>query len=234
MNITSLLVAAAALAFAIAPYLSAPFTGYDPTAFPVVIDRPAVQPAGYAFAIWGLIYLGLIAHAAFGLIARAGHPDWARPRLPLLAALVLGTGWIALALFDPVPATVAILLMAGAANLAFLRAPSQTDRWLLSAPLALFAGWLTAASAVSVGVLLAGYGVLSNTAAALVMLAVTLGVALAVQRARPGQPAYAATVVWALIGVAVANRTDNLPVLIAALAGAVALASITALMSSRQ
>ena len=40
--------------------------GYDPGQFPVVIARPSIQPAGYAFAIWGLIYAWLMAHAGFG------------------------------------------------------------------------------------------------------------------------------------------------------------------------
>ncbi|GAB1480973.1 seryl-tRNA synthetase [Paracoccaceae bacterium] len=204
---TAFLILLATLAFAVAPYLSAPFTGYDPAAFPVRIERPAVQPAGYAFAIWGLIYLGLLAHAVFGLIARADHPDWQRPRLPLLAALVLGSGWIALALFDPLIATAVILLMAGTAIMAFLRATPTPDFWALSAPLALFAGWLTAASAVSVGVLVAGYGLLSNSAAALVMMALAVALSLLIQRRNARQPLYSAAVVWALIGIAVANGT---------------------------
>ena len=223
---TAFLILLATLAFAVAPYLSAPFTGYDPAAFPVRIERPAVQPAGYAFAIWGLIYLGLLAHAAFGLIARADHPDWQRPRLPLLVALVLGSGWIALALFDPFIATAVILLMAAAAIAAFLRAEPGRDFWLLSAPLALFAGWLTAASAVSMGVLLAGYGILSNTAAALAMMALAVGLTLLIQRRNPRQPLYSAAVVWALIGIAMANRADNTTVMIAALAGAAALSAL--------
>ena len=226
---TAFLILLATLAFAVAPYLSAPFTGYDPAAFPVRIERPAVQPAGYAFAIWGLIYLGLIAHAAFGLFARADHPDWQRPRLPLLAALVLGSGWIALALFDPFIATAVILLMALAAIMAFLRADTGRDFWLLSAPLALFAGWLTAAGAVSVGVLVAGYGILSNTAAALTMMAAALVVAFVVQRRNARQPLYSAAVVWALIGIAVANRIDNTTVMLAALAGTAALSALITL-----
>lgn len=221
---TAFLLLLTTLAFAVAPYLSAPFTGFDPAAFPVQIERPAVQPAGYAFAIWGLIYLGLMGHAAFGLTARADHPDWQRPRLPLIAALVLGSGWIALALFQPLVATGVILLMAAAAVLALLRARPAQDFWLLSAPLALFAGWLTAASAVSVGVMLAGYGLLSNSAAALTMIAVALAVAGWVQGQTPRQPLYSGAVIWALTGIAVANG-GTLPLVTgAALAAALVLA----------
>ena len=56
---TSLLVLLAALAFALSPLLSSGFNGFAPDQFPIPQDNPPVQPAGYAFAIWGLIYLWL-------------------------------------------------------------------------------------------------------------------------------------------------------------------------------
>ena len=81
----------ATLAFAAAPAFTPSFRGYDPGTFPVQIANPSVQPAGYAFAIWGLIYLWLIAHAGFGLWARHEDPAWRRTRLPLTGAVLLGT-----------------------------------------------------------------------------------------------------------------------------------------------
>lgn len=116
----------AVLAMMAAPALTPAFTGYDPATFPVRIDRPAIQPAGYAFSIWGVIYLWLLAHAAFGLFKRKGDPAFLRPALPLMISGLLGSVW-----------------------------------------LAIYAGWLTAVCGVSVSVILAGYGVLPNTASAL-------------------------------------------------------------------
>ena len=52
-----------ALAFALAPALTNPFTGFTADQLPVPQIDPPIQPAGYAFAIWGLIYLWLIASA---------------------------------------------------------------------------------------------------------------------------------------------------------------------------
>jgi hypothetical protein len=92
---------------------------------------------------------------------------------------------------------------------------------LLSAPQAIFAGWLTAAAAVSTGILIAGHGVLSNSGSALAMLALVLGIALVVQARKPRMPVYGLTVIWALAGVIVANRADNALVAGAAAAGAV-------------
>lgn len=210
----------AALAFVAAPALTPPFTGYDPGLFPVRVERPSIQPAGYAFAIWGLIYGWLLVHAGFGLLRRRDDPAFVRVALTLLLASVLGAVWLAIATTAPLLAEAAILLMAAFALIAYLRADPVQDRWLLAAPTAIFAGWLTAASAVSTGVLLAGYGVLTDTASALLMLAVVLGVALTVQTRRPTMPVYGATVVWAIVGVIAVNWGANPTVAYAAIAGA--------------
>lgn len=212
----------AILAMVAAPALTPSFTGYDPAIFPVRIDRPAIQPAGYAFSIWGLIYLWLLLHAGFGLFKRRNDAAFLRPALPLLVSGLLGSVWLAIAGSAPVLATVTILVMGGLALMAYLRADQTQDRWLLSAPLAIYAGWLTAACAVSMGVILAGYGAMSTTSSALVMLAVVILVALVVQAKRPGMPVYGATVVWAAIGVVVANWADNPTIAFTALGGAVA------------
>jgi hypothetical protein len=216
-----------------APALTPAFTGYDPGTFPVRIDRPAIQPAGYAFSIWGLIYLWLLAHAAFGLLKRRNDPTFLRPALPLLVSGLLGSVWLAIASSAPLLATFVILVMGGLALLAYLRADQTQDRWLLAAPLAIYAGWLTAACGVSVGVIIAGYGVLSNTGSALVMLAVVIGVALVVQACRPGMPVYGATVVWAAIGVIVANWADTQTVALTAALGAVIVALWTLITQRR-
>jgi len=214
----------AILAMVAAPALTPAFTGYDPATFPVRIERPAIQPAGYAFSIWGLIYLWLLAHAAFGLLKRRNDPAFLRPALPLLVSGLLGSVWLAIASSAPITATFVILVMGGLAMLAYLRADQTQDRWLLAAPLAIYAGWLTAACGVSVGVIMAGYGVLSNTGAALLMLAVVIAVALFVQTRRPAMPVYGATVVWAAIGVIVANWTDTQIVALTAACGALIVA----------
>lgn len=220
-RLPALMLLLATIAFGIAPVITPPFTGYDPSLFPVSIGRPAIQPAGYAFAIWSVIYLWLILHAGFGFWKRTDDPSWARVRLPLTVAITVGVVWLWIAGQSAVWGTVTIWIMAGGALAAFLRAPTEPDRWLLSGPLAIFAGWLTAAAAVSTGVLIAGYGVLSNTGSALAMLALVLAIALVVQVRKARMPVYGLTVVWALAGVIVVNRGDNVLVAGAAAAGAV-------------
>lgn len=215
----------ATLAFGAAPFITPPFTGYDPAQFPVVIARPSIQPAGYAFSIWSVIYLWLIAHAVLGLWKHAENPVWDRPRLPLTLAIGLGALWLGIAGAAPLTATVTIWIMAAGALAAFLRATTDTDRWLVSAPTAIFAGWLSAAAAVSTGVVIAGYGLLTDTASALAMLALILALAITVQTRKPAMPLYGLTVIWALFGVVAVNWTPNPTVAYAALAGMAAMAA---------
>ena len=74
--------------------------------------------------------------------------------------------------------------------------------------------------------MIAGYGLLTNTATALVILAAVLAFAAWVQSRKPGQPLYSAAVAWALIGVAGANGAEVPVVTAAALIGAAALAAL--------
>ncbi len=198
--------------FAAAPAIAPEFRGYAAGQLPVAIDRHAVQPAAYAFSIWGVIFLWLLASAGFGLWRRADHTAWARARPALIAAMILGTLWLFLAASQPLLATAVILAMAVFAITAFLRADVTVDRWILSAPLAIFAGWVSAAAMVSVGIMLGGYGLLPHPAAALLMVAGLVGGAIYIQSRQPLMPLYGATVVWAIIAVAVVNRSDQIMV----------------------
>ncbi|MDK3074127.1 hypothetical protein QO034_13475 [Sedimentitalea sp. JM2-8] len=224
------LVLLAAAAFAASPLLVPGFGGFEPDQFPVPqVDAP-VQPAGYAFAIWGVIYGWLLIGAGFGFFARARAVDWQPMRAPLALSLGAGAAWLPVALISPLGATVLIWVMLVSALMA-LRAAPVLDRWLGRAPVALYAGWLTAASAVSVGLVLAGWGVTGQIAAAAIALLIAAAIGLFVLRRVPDVPEYAAALVWALAAVVVANLTQSLTVLVlagaaAALISAVALAKL--------
>lgn len=226
MKRNALILLIATLAFGVAPFITPPFTGYDPTLFPVQIERPSIQPAGYAFSIWSVIYLWLISHAVYGLWKHAENPAWDAVRLPLALAVGVGAVWLWIAGVSAIWGTLTIWIMAAGAILAFLRADPDVDRWMLSGPTAILAGWLSAASAVSTGVFIAGYGWLTDTEAAAAMLALVLGIAVTVQMRRPQMPVYGLTVIWALVGVIVANANANLTVAVLAASG-IAVMAIT-------
>lgn len=220
-RILAILVLIAALAFAASPAVFDSFGGYTPEQFPNPQDDPPVQPAGWAFAIWGLIYAWLIAGAAYGLWRAADDPDWRSMRPPLLVSLGMGFVWIPVANRSPIWATVLIVAMLLFAAIAFLRA-GRRDRVWQCRPVALYAGWLTAASGASLGIVLAGHGVLSEGWAAILSLLVVSAVASAVQTMRPDEWAYPAGVVWALLAIVVANLSplNFMVLLIAAVAAA--------------
>ncbi|KMK66787.1 hypothetical protein [Puniceibacterium sp. IMCC21224] len=200
----SLLTVIAAIAFATSPLLVPGFRGFTADQFPIPqVDAP-VQPAGYAFAIWGLIYAWLIAGTGFGLLRRVADPDWAAMRPPLALSLLIGATWLPVAMMSPLWATLLIWIMLAAALLALFRC-GDTDRWWQQFPVAIYAGWLTVACAVSLGLLLAGFGLMTQTPAALLALLLGLGVALVVQYRLHRAPEYGMTVIWALVGVIVAN-----------------------------
>ena len=216
MTLKSLLVLVLTVLFAATPFLTQPFTGYDPTIFPVVIERPSIQPAGYAFSIWLVIYLWLIAHAGFGFWTRAKSLDWDETRLPLAISLGFGTAWLFYAAHFPLLATLGLMFMLATALAAFLTADEFYDRWLLSGALAIYAGWLSAATCVSTGILIAGYGLMTDTESAFAMIAAVGVIAGTVQFLRPEMPVYGATVIWALVGVVFRNIAANVPVSLAA------------------
>lgn len=213
-NMLSILVLLAAIAFAVSPMISNGFGGYRPGQFPIPQADPPIQPAGWAFSIWGLIFAWLVAGSAFGAWKRAAYPDWQPMRPALLVSLVLGAFWIETAHRTPIGATVLIVAMLVPALIAFLRAGRQDAAWQVR-PVALYAGWLTAATGASFGMVLGGWGILSEQAAAVLCLLAVTGAAWAVQAARPGEWAYPAGVVWALTGIFAANLSPaNSPILI--------------------
>ncbi len=207
--------------FIASPLLTDPFMGFSENQLPIPQINPPVQPAGYAFAIWGLIYAWLFLSATYGLALRVDDPDWERARTPLIISLLIGTPWLMVANQNAVAATVMIFAMAGFAILAVLRGPRH-DRWLFQAPVAIYAGWLTAASFVSLGSTAAGYGlVFDQIGWAYAAVGAALLVALTVQNRVKTAPEYGATVIWALVGIIVANLAGVTGVAIAAGVGIV-------------
>ncbi len=195
---------AATAAFLLSPLVTDPFSGFAPDRFPVPQVNPPVQPAGYAFAIWSVIYLWLGISAIVGVWARRGDDGWHRMQLPLTLSLGPGALWLWVAGVNAPAATALIFWMLGCALWAVLTVPRK-DRWLAQAPVALYAGWLTAAAHVSLGILLGGYGLATPENAAVIGLGLAVLIGLGVALARPHVPEYTIAVIWALIGVLVAN-----------------------------
>jgi len=196
------------LTFVLSPALTSPFSGFRADQLPIPQIDPPVQPAGYAFAIWGLIYGWLVVSAVFGIWKRGSDAGWDRARLPLIVSLGVGTPWLAVANDSAIWATIMIFVMAIGAILALIRAP-KTDYWMFKVPVGIYAGWLTAASFVSLGSTAAGYGLLTDQMG-WAYLGIIGALALAAMvMLRTAAPSYGLTVVWALVAIIVANQFQN-------------------------
>ncbi|WP_407493540.1 hypothetical protein [Pseudooceanicola sp. MF1-13] len=193
----------AAIAFVVSPIVSPGFAGFSPDQFPVPQNDPPIQPAGWAFSIWGVIYLWLIASSLFGLLKRDDDPDWHPARPWLTVSLIVGAAWIPVAQISPLWATVLIWIMWATAVVALLRTP-DFDQWWLRVPVGLYAGWLTAASSVATAILLTGYGATPVLPIHAMFVIVALGLSTLILR-RINAPSYALAVIWALAGIIAAN-----------------------------
>lgn len=198
------LVLVAAIAFAISPIFTEPFTGYDPNQLPRPVDNPPIQPAGYAFSIWGVIYLWLIVGAGYGLYNHAKTQSWQPMRPALLVSLAVGASWIPVALAAPIPATLLIIAMLITALIALYRAPAS-DAAFAAAPIALYAGWLSAASVVASATIVIAYTGLSAMIVSFAGLLLIGIIASAIIKTTTHPLPYAAAVIWALVGVVAAN-----------------------------
>jgi hypothetical protein len=208
--------------FAGSTFLVPDFGGFDADQFPIPQQDPPVQPAGYAFAIWGVIYSWLLAGMGFGLWKRREDPDWHAMRAPLCLSLAIGSVWLPVAVASPVWAAVQIWAMLLPALLALFRAPRHDVGWALG-PVGLYAGWLSAASCVALGLVAAGYGYLDETWAALAFIFAALVLASAVQNQLRRGPTYGLAVIWALAAIVAQNLGGNTTVAALAAGGALAL-----------
>jgi len=217
--IKAVFVFVATLFFVISAALPGGFNGFQPDQFPVPQDNPPVQPAGYAFAIWGLIYGWLLVSAIFGMVKRGTDAAWEPARLPLILSLGPGAAWIGVAQISPLWASLLLWWMLAMALWALARTPF-VDRWLYQAPVAIYAGWLTAASWVSVGLLGAGYGIVFGEVIwALIAMAGALATGAAVLFTLDRAPEYGGALIWGVVGILLANVTTAPIVSFAAIAG---------------
>jgi len=148
--------------------------GWGQSAAEFAADSDAtLKVVGWAFAIWGLIYVGLLAYGVRQALPQTGESDLIHALGWPSAAAFAGIGlWIVAAAFDWEMATIvlifgslAVLLVPLLANAGRIRGlgKADRDRWLTIWPLALLAGWLTIAAPVNLVTVATGNGDLPST-----------------------------------------------------------------------
>ena len=210
--------------------------------------EPAIVPAGYAFIIWTLIYGGALAYGVYQALAAQRENPLLRSIGWFTAAAFLGTcAWLVMARVGLIWGTVVcIFWMMAALAPAFARlAPaarsvSWPERMFVLMPVSVFIGWVTVACFANTAAAFKSAGLpdagLSETQWTVLMLLTAGALASWVTVATGGNAWYALTIVWALIGIVVANvvRAPNrtVAVVAAVMAVAVSLALLRARTSS--
>lgn len=235
---TALIVVAAIFAVAVPIGQSLGYFGLSASEFSDD-GNTTLRAAGYAFSIWSVIYLGLLAYAAYQAISPSASPSLLdRFGWPSIIAIT-GCGlWLLAAGADAKWATVAIITVSALALIVPLlqgtRGPSR-DRWLIVVPLALLAGWLTVASAVNLLTVLTATGNVPDASATLWAIGgivVTFAIAAAVTLLSTSW-VYAVPIAWGLVAIFVAEQGRRPEAAWTALACAGALLVIAALAQRR-
>lgn len=194
-----------------------------------------LEVAGYAFSIWGLIYLGILIYAVRQVLPRTGESTVLnRLGWPSAATFVGLALWVVASAADWKWATVVLIFAQWLALLLPMLALSgrirslsrwEGDRTMVVWPLAALVGWLTAAAPLNLVTVLTATGALpaspSQTVWAILVLAAVVLITLAVT-ARLRTLAYPLPVAWALVGAFAAEQADSPVVGFTALAGAAA------------
>jgi len=208
--------------------------------------RSLVEPAVYAFTIWGLIFTLSLAYAAYQALAAKRQSPLLRRMGPFTAAAFFCTGlWSVFVPFRQFGLAQLMLLSIFIFLLiAYLRLSryakehgvSRSERWLVALPLGPFLGWVTAANAVSLtaeavrrGLVASGGGGEAALGAVLLLVGAVLACAVILAgREGPvqGYLTYGATVLWAFTGIVVNQYAYSLVTTSAALLAAVLVAVV--------
>ena len=181
-----------------------------------ISDRFSVYfvPAGYVFAIWGLIYIGWIAFAIYQFLPAQKE----NPRLQNLGYLFALSGvfnavWLFCWHYNQFGLSVLVMLALLATLIAsYLKldvgrvAIGAAERWCVEVPFSVYLGWITVATVANISDYLfsiswSGWGITAQPwAAIMIAVASLLGLLMALTHRDSG---YLFVLVWSFIGIAV-------------------------------
>jgi hypothetical protein len=199
----------------------APFNGQTIGEISNTVFREVlITPANYAFAIWGLIYLGLISLGIYQVLPRPRqNANLRRIGYLLILASLAQIFWIFL--FQYRLFTLSLLAMLGILLPLIviylrleigLRRVSKREKWLIQVPLSIYLAWISVATIVNVATTLYalgwdGWGINPEVWSAIALFAgAAIGAIVGIQRA---DLAFVLVIVWALVAIAV--RRANIP-----------------------
>ncbi|UMZ72911.1 tryptophan-rich sensory protein [Natranaerofaba carboxydovora] len=192
-------------------------------------------PAGYVFAIWGLIYLLLIGFVIYQALPEQANNSMINSIGFLFAvSSLLNVIWIFLwhYLIIPLSLLVMLLLLATLIVIYFKINDeklhvSKLDRILVKLPFNIYLGWIGVATIANFNILLndlgiLGIGTVGSMIWTMLMIAIGAFIALAITQKR-GDYIIALVFAWAFIGIGVRNGSEYILVTITAWAAAIAI-----------
>jgi len=202
-----------------------------------------IIPADYAFAIWGIIYMGLIAFAIYQFQpSQRQNPSLQSSGYLFILASLSQCAWIYLFLARLFPlSTIAMLgillpLIGVYQNLGIgQQQVSPSERWFIQIPISIYLSWITVATVVNISLSLYslnwdGWGITPPAWAALMML-VSSVIAIFVTSQRH-DIAFSLVVVWALIAIVI-RQIDTPLIVVTGVTMAIALILISAISTFR-
>jgi hypothetical protein len=199
-----------------------------------------VTPAGYAFSIWSLIYVGLVAFSIYQLLA-ANLARFRAVRSFYIFSCALNCAWLYFWHRDQIIICFVIILALAATLFLIskqLKDPeSLRDTWFAKEPFGLYFGWVTSAAFVNFAVMLKFLRVelspTTGTVLAVSLIVLVSGIAVLV-RYKLKTSLYPLAVAWALTAIAVKQSGQTL-IVTAAAVGVIAclIASMSFVMSLR-
>ena len=198
-----------------------------------VFQGVQITPANYAFAIWGLIYIGLIAYGIYQLRpAQRRDPTIGRASVLLIVACMAQIVWVYLftmrlfwlsvvAMLVILVALISAYLQLGVGKVQVLR-----DRqWLAHIPFSIYLGWISVATVVNIASALYssnwdGWGINSTYWTAIMLVVATIIAAMVVIK-RADIP-FTCVFIWAYVAIAI-RQLNNPTISITAVASAIIL-----------
>lgn len=198
-----------------------------------ILGGVLITPANYAFAIWGVIYLGLIGFGIYQALPRQRYnPQLLKLRAPIIWASVFQCIWVYL--FQLQQFWLSVVFMFGILiNLiaAYIWSRSEKNRvsreekWLAQIPISIYLGWISVASIVNVASALYasrwnGWGIAPSIWTVLMILIAAIITAAIVVRYRDA--AFTGVIVWAFVAIAIRQFAQT-AILITAIASVIVL-----------
>ena len=185
-----------------------------------------VTPAGYAFSIWSLIYLGIIAFSIFQALP-SQLERFRKVRTLYIASCLLNCAWIFFWHNNQIAVSfVIIVLLLATLILMLVRlggCMTIAETWLTQAPFGIYAGWVTVATIANLAIMLAFLNVrMSPTTQNIFAVILILFGALAavIVRVKLQNFFYPLAVAWGVTAIAV-KQSGNTPIVVAAALAAV-------------